>query len=66
MVREDDMSCQTVVRVLGISRAAVCAHVVMAQPRFRTALLELLLASPPMALGRSLHRAQGCTDLSAR
>ena len=46
MVRDQDLSYQTVAAVLGISRSAVCHHVTMAQRRFRIALLEQGVGAP--------------------
>ena len=40
MVREEDASYQTVANALGITRSAVCAHVVKAQRRLRAALTD--------------------------
>jgi DNA-directed RNA polymerase specialized sigma24 family protein len=40
MVRDDGTSYQTAAEELGVSRAAVCAHVVAAQRRFRRELFE--------------------------
>jgi DNA-directed RNA polymerase specialized sigma24 family protein len=44
MVRDDEASDHAVARALGITRAAVCGHVVAAQRRLRIALLELRVA----------------------
>ena len=66
MVREDDTSYQAVANVLGVSRAAVCASVVLARRRIRTALLHQRLGSPPVPIGRWLHHATPTNDLATR
>ena len=66
MVREDDASYQADANVLGVSRPAECANVVMARRRIRTALLDQRLDSPPVPLGRWPHHTTPTSDLATR
>lgn len=53
MVRSDDLSYHAVASALGIPRSAVSNHVVLAQRRFREALLRHGVTPPPGASGRA-------------
>jgi len=64
MVRQDDVPYNDVARALGVSRNAVCNHVVYAQRRFRLGLGKLGVQTPPPYAGparrdRSPSRAEG-------
>lgn len=56
MVREERVTYEVVAQRLGVSRGAVCAHIVMAQREFRTGLIERDIVVPIPARRRKSQR----------
>lgn len=64
MVREGRATYLTVARRLGISRSAVCSHVVAAQRRFRDGLMEQGIAVPGAHPREPVSRSAGAATRS--